>query len=327
MRRFGLGFAIMLAAVVLSAVLVTRLFISRHYPEAITACIGCIICVICIVRLTGKLVRVMSTFVSALEMNDTTLRFDFSLSGSELRRMGEAMNRIVELYRINTAQLETSKLYYDRILKVMTHEMRNSITPVIALASDMEKHWDRYSDGSRLEALALIRRQSEGIKRFLDSYYQLTHLPSPELVETEAVEFFGHVRDTVLFETRSRGLADDTCQFSVARGMTLNIDTGLMAQAMVNMLRNALDAVAYTEQPSVRVTVSMAAGHPYIMIEDNGCGIAPEVRDNIFQPFFTTKPGGCGVGLCLSRQIVRQHGGDIRILTTSGPGATFAITL
>lgn len=327
MRRFRLRYALLLGAVVLSASAMTWLFVSGLVPQAVAAGLLLVVCLLCLAALAGRLVRVMSTFVSALEADDATVRFDFTGSGSELRRMGRAMNRIVELYRSNKAAIEQGKLYYDRILKVMTHEMRNSITPVIALASDMERHRDRYSEAATLEALGLIRSQSESIKRFLDAYHELTHLPAPEVVETDAVDFFGRIRGTIVFEARSRGLGDDVCRFTVAKGMRLSIDTGLMTQAMVNLLRNALDAVEGTPSPRVHVTVSQAHGHPYITVEDNGCGIAAGTEDNIFMPFFTTKPGGCGVGLCLSRQIIRRHGGDICLLGTSAPGTTFVISL
>ncbi len=278
MRRFRLRYALLLAAVVLSACAMTWLFVSGLVPQAVAAGLLLAVCLLCLAALVGRLVRVMSTFVSALEADDTTVRFDFTGSGAELRRMGRAMNRIVELYRSNKAEIEQGKLYYDRILKVMTHEMRNSVTPVIALADELEKHPDRYSRAEAHEALG-------------------------------------------------RGLADDVCRFTVAKDMRLNIDTGLMAQAMVNLLRNALDAVAGTASPRIDVTVSQTHGHPYITVKDNGCGIAPGAAENLFMPFFTTKPGGCGVGLCLSRQIVRRHGGDIRLIATASPGALFAVTL
>ena len=77
---------------------------------------------------------------------------------------------------------------------------------------------------------------------------------------------------------------------------------------------------------AVAVTISMAAGAPFITVTDNGAGIPPEIVDNLFQPFFTTKHGGSGVGLAISRQIVRSHGGDLRLLH-SGHTTTFAITL
>lgn len=268
----------------------------------------------------------MCTFVSALEMNDVTMKFNIGEDDRELHKMSEAMNSIIELYRTNTRQLETGKLYYDRILRIMTHEMRNAITPVIAIGADMEKNPGKYEGDSLKEAISVIRGQSEGIKHFLDAYYEMTHIPVPEKTTVNAITFFSHIKAMADIEAANRSLPGDVCKFIVANGMDLKIDTALMTQALINLIRNALDAVSEVDAPSVNITVSNSDGQPYISVEDNGSGISPEIADNLFQPFLTTKDGGSGVGLYLSRQIVRQHGGELR-LSNSRHGATAIITL
>lgn len=109
-------------------------------------------------------------------------------------------------------------------------------------------------------------------------------------------------------------------------GMTLSADRGLLNRLVTNVLRNAVEAVASAPEPRIEVSVSAIGGHPFISIDDNGRGIPPEVMQNLFQPFFTTKPGGSGIGLCLSRQIARLHGGDFT-LTSSARGTKALITL
>lgn len=329
MKRFRLNFCLLIVAVMGFAAVTAIMFRDGRWAEGCLTVLALAVCVAGLFSLIRKLVNVMSTFVSAMEANDTTMGFDFGRDDPAFRRMTASMNRIVELYRTNSVQLETSKLYYDRILKIMTHEMRNAVTPIIALASDMSSHQERYGEAERREALEIIREQSEGIRHFLDSYYTLTHLPAPKTEETDATAFFSKIRNIATIEAANRNLDPGICRMTVARGMTLNIDPALMSQALVNLIRNALDAVAERENPQVDIKVSSGAdGRPYIVISDNGAGIPPEVADNLFQPFFTTKPGGSGVGLCLSRQIVRRHGGDIRpVSKPGGTGAAFAITL
>lgn len=327
MKHFRLNFALLLVAVAVMAALAMYLFLRGMWPQATFALIAGAVCACALFRLVWKLINVMSTFVNALEMNDTTMTFDFGGDDRSLRGMTESMNRIVELYHTNMREIETGKLYYDRILRVMTHEMRNSITPIIALASDMERHPGKYSDAELGEALAVISGQSRGIKRFLDSYYQLTHLPAPAIEKTDAREFFSRLKKLTAIEATERGLDAGVCDFTIGKGMTLEIDSALMSQALINLVRNALDAVRGNSDAKVTVSVSVADGRPYIVVADNGTGIVPEIRDSLFQPFMTTKPGGSGVGLCLSRQIVRQHGGELRVLSTSHSGTSFAITL
>ncbi len=326
MRRFRLNFVLLIFAVALSAALAGWLFGAGLWAPGVFALIFLCIAASALVLLAKKLIRVMSTFVSALEMNDVTMQFDIGEDDHELRRMSQSMNSIVELYRDNTRQLETGKLYYDRILRIMTHEMRNSITPVIAIAADMEKHPEKYEGENLCEAISVIKSQSEGIKHFLDAYYEMTHIPAPAKTHVDAIVFFNRIKAMASIEAANRSLPENVCEFIVARGMILDIDTALMTQALINLIRNALDAVAAVDKPSVSVVISSSNGQPYISIEDNGPGLSPEIVENLFQPFLSTKTGGSGVGLYLSRQIVRQHGGDLK-LTNSRHGAKAVITL
>lgn len=325
MRHFRLNFVLLLIAVIAASSLSAYLFITGKTAPGILSLILMASAASALISLTKKLTQLMSTFVSALEMNDVTMTFDIGSDDPELRGMSRAMNNIVELYRTNTRQLETGKLYYDRILRIMTHEMRNSITPVIAVASDMEKHPEKYDSENLAEAISVIRSQSEGIKHFLDAYYQMTHVPVPEKSRVDAMTYFGRIKTMADIEATERCLPENVCEFIVPKDMIIEIDTSLMSQALINIIRNALDAVAGVATPSVRITVSSSDGVPYISIEDNGPGISPEIADNLFQPFISTKPGGSGVGLYLSRQIVRQHGGELR-LTGNSRGATAIIT-
>ena len=327
MKRFRLNFVLLLAgAIALTAVAVV-LLMRGLWPQATLTMIGVATCGAILTRLVNRLIGVMSTFVCALEMSDTTMTFDFGNDDAAIRSMTDSMNRIVSLYHTNLREIETGKLYYDRILRIMSHEMRNSATPIIALTTDIEKHPEKYDDVALREALVIIGAQSRGIKRFLDAYWTLTHLPAPQTERTDATDFFGQLRRLAAIDARDIGLAENVCTFSVGRGMTIDIDPALMTQAMINLIRNALDAVSHNESPRVEVTALIAGGHPYIVVTDNGPGIAAEIRDNLFQPFVSTKVDGSGVGLFLSRQIVRQHGGELRLLSGAGRGTSFALTL
>lgn len=327
MRFFRTKILLSLLAVVVTSAGATVLFCGGYYPEGILALILLLCAMIYMITLVRKLAGVMSGFVAALEMHDTTMRYDEDCNNPDLRSMFRAMNRIATLYRSNDRKVETSRLYYDRILKVMTHEMRNGITPVMAIADDMGKHPAKYTGSNMTDAAILIKEQSEGISRFLDAYYRLTHIPSPKRESVDAVSFFNRIRTLLRSEVAERGLPESLCVFRVGKGMMLDIDVSLMTQVMMNMLRNALDAVDGVAEPLVEVTVSESEGHPYIRVADNGTGISPLMRDTLFQPFSTTKPAGCGVGLFLSRQIVRQHGGDLFLKDNAPEGAVAIITL
>lgn len=304
-------------------------------PWQATVCCGLalILSLIHLVKVTRRPINMMTTFAEALDMGDTTM--SFNLKGDEdLNRLSRILNRLTDTFRDNNSQLETRKLYYDRILSVMTHEMRNSITPIISLSEYLANKPETLSKEEISEALSLIESQAKGIKRFLDAYYNLTHLPVPSLESIRARDFMTRLKNVADAELSQRGLPAATITYISAQDLQLRIDEELMRQAMVNLIRNALDASCEEHSdkdvgssPSVKISLSSGDDIAIIRISDNGGGIPRTVMDNLFQPFLTTKHGGSGVGLTLSRQIARLHGGDLKVSSSSPHGTTLTLTL
>lgn len=274
-----------------------------------------------------KAIRTASAFVSALENNDRTMRFEIESDDRELKEMSRSMNRIMTIYHGNRMELETRKLYYDRILRIMTHEMRNSITPVISLSNDYARNPGKYSRELLAETMAVIGKQAESIKKFLDSYYNLTHLPDPQKVEVDVSQFCSHLHTLTALEEQRRGFENTVCHYSVPVDMKINMDPDLMTQAVMNLIRNSLDAVANVANPRIDISVSISDAVPFITVKDNGTGLSDNVRNYLFQPFITTKQGGSGIGLSLSRQIARLHNGDLTISSSNHAGTTATITV
>ncbi len=325
MKRFRLNIALLLAAIAISVAAASILFFYGLWPQACLTLIITIASVFCIWQLQSRLIGTMSTFVNALEMNDTTTRV--KLDGDhELKKMSESMNRISELYRENMKELQTRKLYYDRVLRIMTHEMRNGITPILAISADMVAKPDRYQGSKLSEATKLINSQAEGIHRFLESYYKLTHLPEPKLEFIKAGDYFQSLKRLFKAELDNRNLPEDIVSFTVPEEMELNIDPSQINQVMVNLLRNALDALP-ADGGKIEIVLTISDSRPYLTVKDNGTGMSQDAINNLFQPFFTTKPNGSGVGLSISRQIIRKHGGDIQIQSQPTKGTTIFITL
>lgn len=268
----------------------------------------------------------MSDFMDALDMNDTSIRFADSRD-PDINRMSQTMKRIMSIYSSSRLELETRKLYYDRILRIMTHEMRNAITPIVSLSADMKKNPDRYKGDDLLEAVSLISDESQSIHRFLDSYYELTHLPKPKIDNIDVMEFFSGIRKSVTIYLKDNGNDTDIIDYTIPVDMQLKADRDLLGRLVTNVLHNAIDAISTVATPRIHVDVSVSEGHPYISVEDNGSGIPAEMMPNLFQPFFTTKSGGSGIGLCLSRQIARLHGGDFTITSIPHHGTKALITL
>ena len=325
MRRFRINIALLLVGLIIFTATATCLFVSGLWPQGCLMLIAVAACIAVLIHLQSRLIGIMSAFVKSLEMNDTTMRVEAG-GDRELQAMSESMNRISELYHENMRELQTRKLYYDRVLKIMTHEMRNGITPIVAISADMRCKPERYQGRGFAEAAALLNSQAEGMRRFLDSYYNLTHLPDPKPEEIRAGDYFNSMKKIFDAELSRRGLSQGIVAYTVPEDMTLTVDPSLINQVMINLLRNALDAIP-AEGGSVKVVLSISDSRPYLTVTDNGSGIPESVMDSLFTPFFTTKPNGSGVGLAICRQIIRKHGGDIRIKSRLGKGTTVSITL
>lgn len=326
MNRFRLNFILCIAGILLFTALATLCFSGDKYALATLSLIPAVISVILLWLLVRRLIRAISDFMDALDMNDTTIRFAES-HDPDINRMSNTMRRIMAVYSSSRLELETRKLYYDRILRIMTHEMRNAITPIVSLSADMKRNPDRYKGKNLNEAVSLISDESQSIRRFLDSYYELTHLPMPQIETIDVMEFFTGIRKAFAIYLTDNGLDIDIIDYTIPVDMRLRADRDLLGRLVTNVLRNAVQAVAGVPEPHIHVDVSVSEGHPYISIEDNGCGIPAEIMPNLFQPFFTTKPDGSGIGLCLSRQIARLHGGDFTITSTPAHGTKAVITL
>ena len=260
-------------------------------------------------------------FLGCLRSKDTMSRFP-DTRDEELKKMYEDMNLIMQKYGHSQMELETKRMYYDRILRIMTHELRNSITPIISLSEDMLQR--EYAPEDSREAIEVINEQCTSIKTFLDSYYELTHLPKPEIKEVDAKSLLQHVE---------RLYPDQGISIKCAQGLTLQCDENQIKQLLINLVKNAIEAMGSEKVkevkserfPAVMITASAPEGRPRITVSDRGPGIPADKREEIFLPFYTTKTGGSGIGLALSRQIMNLHKGSLTCSSNESGGAMFIL--
>lgn len=204
-----------------------------------------------------------------------------------------------------------------KLIRVLTHEIMNSLSPIISLSDMLTEKQDKYDDES-VVAISTINRRSKGLLKFVENYRKLSRLSQPNLEWIRIGDIFSGMR--VLYpEKFIEFMVEDP-------DIQLQLDRHQMEQVLINLIKNAVEATQ--EQPCVKV--STKADHPnhrfQIIVADNGCGISPDAADSIFLPFFTTKSGGSGIGLSLSRQIVSMHGGTLKF-DSSSSGTTFTIQL
>ncbi len=204
-----------------------------------------------------------------------------------------------------------------KLIRVLTHEIMNSLSPIISLSDMLSAQKGQFDEEFTL-ALNAINRRSKGLLKFVENYRKLSRLSQPHLEWIRIGDVFDGLR-TLFPESYIEFRIEDP-------DIQLQLDRHQMEQVLINLIKNAVESCE--ENPTV--IVSSKADHPnhrfMISVEDNGCGVSPDAEDSIFLPFFTTKSGGSGIGLSLSRQIVSMHGGSISFI--SQPHQTiFTITL
>lgn len=210
--------------------------------------------------------------------------------------------------------------------RVLAHEMLNSLTPICSLA---ETAADRLraqgADADLAEAMEVIVRRGAGLMSFVDRYRQVTDLPPPArepLVLADLVAALDRLMDP---QMAAAGVAYSSRVSPT--GLRLLADPDLLEQALINLLKNALDAAGGRPDAAVRLTCLACEDQVTITVEDNGPGLAIADPEAAFVPFFTTKAQGSGIGLTLSRQIALAHGGRLDHAPAAPHGAVFRLVL
>ncbi len=211
---------------------------------------------------------------------------------------------------------EEERLAWQRLIRVLSHEINNSLTPIKSIAGSLRTRLavldeEDATDFSR--GLSVIEERAASLNRFLQAYQRLTHLPPPTSRPTDVLDL---ITRTAALETR--------LPVTVIPGpaITLQCDSDQLQQALINLIQNATDAALSPEAavtartPSVTLAWRIFAETVTFSVKDNGLGI--DNPSNLFVPFYTTKPLGSGIGLVLVQQIATAHGGSVRLLPRQG---------
>jgi two-component system, NtrC family, nitrogen regulation sensor histidine kinase NtrY len=209
--------------------------------------------------------------------------------------------------------------------RVLAHEMMNALTPVASLAESLARmaRGDRRATVSA--AADTIARQSRHLIDFVERYRAIADLPAPAFAPLDLTTFLADIEALAEAQLRARGIA-----FSPAlpvAAVPLEADAGLLRQALLNLLRNAGEAVAGAGGGAVRFACAVKSGELRFEVGDDGPGIPAERIEEIFVPFYTTKEGGAGIGLALARQIALAHGGRLTAAPNGGRGMTFVLSI
>lgn len=215
-----------------------------------------------------------------------------------------------------------------RLIRVLTHEIMNSLTPVVSLSDMLAENIvqgveDNVTQEDVRTAIMAISRRANGLMQFVQRYRRLSGIAAPVVQAVRADDFFRGVLK--LFSSRQNCSREVVYDID-CRDVMLHIDITQMEQVFINLLKNAFD----TDAVLIRMKVAVSDDKRWLVsaVEDNGGGFLPEVAENLFTPFFTTKQNGEGIGLAVCRQIVCNHGGLISAeCVDDGGGARFTVRL
>lgn len=227
---------------------------------------------------------------------------------------------------------------WQKLIRVLTHEIMNSIAPISSLSSTIELMINSYGakndDKPCLDkdavkeiqqALQTINKRSTGLMKFVETYRNLTKIPKPNFAVVEMNSLLENVVTLMKKETEDQKI---NLNYSIEPGsIELQIDEQMISQVLINLIKNSINALENKDKGQINIRgFYNKRGRPTIQIIDNGQGILQDVLDKIFIPFFTTKKNGSGIGLSLSRQILRLHGGTITAQSVPNEETVFSLT-
>ncbi|HPH85706.1 MAG TPA: HAMP domain-containing sensor histidine kinase [Ferruginibacter sp.] len=239
--------------------------------------------------------------------------------------------KLIAFQNINEALDETESKAWQKLLSVMTHEIMNSVAPISSLADTLKsrlqlsiKYLDN-NDGSvdDLElGIETIKRRSEGLLKFAETYRNLNNITTPNLKQMYVRDMFENLHHLMEPTLEKKNIEMDIILKDP--DLLLEADINLIDQVLINLIVNATEAVKEVSNPRILLSAYLSPlGKVVIKVTDNGVGISPELMEQIFVPFFSTRKTGSGIGLSLCKQIMMLHKGNIKVQSVEGEGTAF----
>jgi nitrogen fixation/metabolism regulation signal transduction histidine kinase len=236
---------------------------------------------------------------------DETSEVTLNIAATHINLQGKIL-KIIALTNIAANIDEAREESWQRISRVLTHEIMNSLAPVTSLSQSLLNSSD---PGMIRQGLEIINHTAGGLTKFVENYRSIARIPSPQLQDIEL--------DTLVIKEADLFSSDIKINIETANCM-VSADKGQISQVLINLFKNAVEAVNESGNKDAKIWIEMSRnskGSLFIDICNTGIPISDEVRDNIFVPFFTTKETGNGIGLSISRQIMRLHEGTLTLST------------
>lgn len=274
-----------------------------------------------------------------LKVHDEDDILQLSIYATEFK-LNERKIILVSIKNIQAELEEKEMESWQKLIRVLTHEIMNSIAPISSLTSTANlmvkeiseaidlfapNNFDKEIVSDIQGALETIHKRSTGLMHFVDTYRNLTKIPKPDFEIFKVKELFAHISNLMKDEIKSLNIE---CIVTIQPPeLEITADQKLIEQVIINLVRNSINALESIENKRLELHAFInKRDRATIQVIDNGQGIIKEVLDKIFIPFFTTKPKGSGIGLSLSKQILRLHGGSIAVKSEPYVETCFTLT-
>lgn len=246
---------------------------------------------------------------------------EFTIGGEQIR--------LASFQNIHPEIEESESEAWRRIIKILTHEIVNSVGPMKLVSSALLKnlkkqkikttpHLEADTYENLVSGLNAIYRRSIGLSKFVDDYKTINQIPTPEFHSIRVTDLLENLMPLIREDPRYKEI-----DFRISvnpSNMEITMDVKMVEQVIINILKNAAQSLVNVTHPVIHILVNRSGDQEQVVIQDNGCGIPFNLLDYIFMPFFTTKKGGSGIGLTLSRQIMKVHKGSIRVISKEREG-------
>ncbi|UZR94656.1 sensor histidine kinase [Chondrinema litorale] len=263
-----------------------------------------------------------------------------AIQATEIRLRGKSF-KLISLQNIQNELQQKELEAWQNLTSVLRHEIMNSIAPISSLVSTLndifeEELPENYQDQEFVEinneivddireALSTIDRRSKGLIKFINAYKEFTHIPKPKFKLVSVKDLIENIVQLLRNDLKQKQIQFD---YHIDQpGIKVSIDPELIEMVLINLIKNAAQAVNGKENPTVQLISKVDENqHVTILVIDNGPGIIPEAIDQIFIPFYTTKKDGSGIGLSLSRQIMQLHKGSLTVHSNLNERTEFKLT-
>ncbi len=282
--------------------------------------------------LSNELMNIRQGERHILKITDENDIAQLIIHSTELKMRGKLF-RLISLQNIHS-ELEDKEIdAWQKLIRVLTHEIMNSVTPISSLASTVNNillqqkekvSIDDETIADLTSAVGTIQRRSEGLIHFVNDYRSLTKIPKPNFEIVKVQEIFDRILELLGNEFKERNISFHSKV--QPQHIELTCDPDLMEQVIINLILNSMQALANTPNPEIILYSGLdLRGKLMIKVVDNGPGMNEELIEKVFIPFFSTKKDGSGIGLSLSKQIIKNHGGTIGIKSRPNEETVFTI--